>query len=272
MSDHDAPRSGRETAGTAGGVPPDDLLLTAYLDGELDDASRATLEERLKNEPGLAARLASLRRGTNGLGAAFEAMKTVAPQPRLTEILEAARAGARQRPPRRAFRFAPAIAAALAIFVAGAVAGWILLPPGGHDEHNWREEVAEYQRFTTTDTLAAIPDAPDLIAAELKTISAKLAVPLTPANLALTGATLKRVDLFAFDGRPLAQLAYLTESQGPVAFCIVPAKKPDAPVQFEVRHGFNIVYWTDDGRAYLLIGKAGRATLEGFAATLAAKV
>lgn len=261
------------------GVSPDDILLTGYVDGELDTLTQARLEARLKAEPALAARLARLGESTHGLDAAFAALTTAAPHQRLAGILDDARhrldrprLWSRRVAPPRGLRIAIALAAAIVIFVLGGFAERYVSSRGVNDELNWRQAVAEYQQFTTSDTLAAIPDAPDVLDAELKTISARLAVALTPENLTLADATLKRADLFTFDGRPLVQLAYLTRNQGPIAFCIIPAHKPDAPVQFEVRNGFNLAYWNDDGRAYLLIGRADRTTLEHFAATLAEKV
>jgi len=271
VSESDAPRGDSAVTSPEDGAGPDDILLTAYADGELDASARAAVETRLKAEPLLAARLARLRDGVRGLQAAFDTMLTAAPRQRLAAALERSRV--RSRPvPRRVLRAVIALAAAIIILVLGGVAERLLSPRAAHEELNWRQAVAEYQQLTTTDTLAAIPDAPDVLDTELKTLSAKMAVALTPEKLALAGATLKRADLFAFDGRPLVQLAYLTQADGPIAFCIIPAKKPDAPIKFETRNGFNLVYWNDDGRAYLLIGKAERRTLEDFAATLSAKV
>jgi len=272
MSGPDAPRGENAVTSAEDSVGKDDILLTAYVDGELDAAGRVALEARLKAEPPLAARLARLTDSVRGVEAAFAAMLTAAPRQRLAGMLDQARVRSRRPAPRRVLRGAIALAAALVLFVLGGAAERLLSSRAANDELNWRQAVAEYQQFTTSDTLTAIPDAPAVLDAELKTISDKLAVALTPEKLTLAGATLKRADLFAFEGRPLVQLAYLTRDDGPIAFCIIPAKKPDAQIKFENRNGFNLVYWNDEGRAYLLIGKAGRETLEDFAATLSAKV
>lgn len=271
MSDPDVPRGVDAVTSPEDRAGPDDILLTAYADGELDAAARAAVEARLKAEPELAARLALLTDGVRGLAAAFDAVLAAAPRQRLAANLDRVRGGSRQGS-RKVLTVVIALAAAIVLFVLGGAAERLLSSQGANETLNWRQAVAEYQRFTTSDTLAAIPDAPDVLDAELKTLSAKLAVALTPEKLALAGATLKRADLFAFDGRPLVQLAYLTQADGPIAFCIIPAKKPDAPIKFENRNGFNLVYWNDDGRAYLLIGKAERKTLEDFATTLSTKV
>ncbi len=276
MSTHDAPPG--KAVGMAGGndgIEPDDLLLTAYLDGELAVDDRAAAEARLAAEPDLRQRLERLASATTGLRPAYEALLTAAPSDRLQAIFGQAAAGATVTRPANGVRwgrYAAALAAAILIFVVGGVAGRLLPRGEPHAELNWRQVVAEYQSLTTAETLAAIPDAPDVLDPELKTLSSKLSVELTKERLALPGATLKRADLFNFSGRPLVQLAYLTESDGPVALCIIPTPKPDAALQFETRNGFNVAFWNDDGRAYMVIGTAPRATLERFATVLASKV
>ena len=85
-------------------------------------------------------------------------------------------------------------------------------------------------------------------------------------------SALKRASLYAFHGKPLAQLAYLSPADGTFAFCIIANGKPDAPAAAEAREGFNIVFWNRNGLGYMLIGKAPPATLEALAGDLRAQV
>jgi hypothetical protein len=124
----------------------------------------------------------------------------------------------------------------------------------------------------TTDTLAAIPDDAGAVAAELSAAGGKLSLDLDPAKLALPDAALKRAEILDFRGKPLVQVAYLTGDSGPIALCIIANGQPDKAAAFETREGFNIVFWTDDGRGYMLIGKVPRDTLEAYAGTLAPRV
>jgi anti-sigma factor RsiW len=252
----------------------DDDALTAYLDGELDEPVRAALEARMLAEPALKSRLEQLARGGRPFGAAYAALLAAAPQDRLTAGLNAAIAGHRAHAERRNWqRVAMAIAAALVIFVAGGATGYLVLPqfnpptplPG------WRQVVAEYQGLMTTDTLEAIPDDPNAVAAELAAAGGKLAVDLTADKLALPDAELKRAEILEFRGKPLVQLAYLADAE-PVALCIIANGQPNKATDFEMREGFNIVFWTDDGRGYMLIGKLPRDKLEAYAGTLQPKV
>lgn len=254
----------------------DDGLLTAYLDSALSTSARAALETRLGAEPALKARLDQLGRGGRDFRAAFDGLLAVAPEEKLAAMLaglSARHAGARQAERSRP-RWAMAIAAALAIFVVGGVVGYVLpsLTQRPAPLPGWRQVVAEYQGLTTTATLAAIPENGAMVSEELGAIGGKLALDLTQDKLALPNAALKRAQLFEFRGRPLVQLAYLTADNGPVAFCIIANGRPDEARAFETREGFNIVFWTDRGHGYMLLGKAPRATLEAYADDLAARV
>ena len=219
---------------------------------------------------------------------AYDVLLRSAPQPRLAAALdraqttfEAARVEERREASRR--RLMPAVAA-IAIFVAGAALGvgsTHLFPgtevAGGEESaatpDGWRAVVAEYLTLYTRDTLANLPDDRSLQEAELKSIGEKLALGLSVDKVALDGLVLKRSQIFNLDGRPLAQIAYLTTDDGPVAFCIIADRAAkDQALSFEERRGRNIVYWAKSGHAFMLIGNLSRSTLETLAASLAARV
>jgi len=261
---------------------PRDAELTAFIDGALPEAERAALEKRLAADPELAGRLAFLRQGGRDFAPAFDLLLAAAPGDRLETIL----AGAIERvsrmppvtgtPPRDRQRLAFRIAAGFILFLAGTSLG-VLLPrvfgtaPSEQAERgpaNWRSAVAEYLTLYTRDTLAGIPDDAATRTAELAQAGTRLALDLTPEKVALPDLQLKRAQLFEFNGKPLAQLAYLGPGDGPVAFCIIVNGAADAPAKFEEREGQNIVFWSKGGRGYLIIGRTGRQNLEALAAQL----
>ncbi len=257
----------------------EDAILVAYLDGELDSEERARLEARLADDAALKARLDELSRSDRRFAEAFDGLLAAAPVERLNAMLDGV-AGAKAAGPSRRGRGLAAIAAALALFVAGGLVGYVAsqatrqaptetaqAPPPG-----WRQVVAEYLVLTTADTLAIVPESPAVLSDELAAIGERLALDLSPDRLALPHVYLKRAQLFEFRGMPLAQIGYLSRDDGPVAFCIIANGQPDAGVAFEQREGSNIVFWTRDGRGYMLVGKAPREKLEALAADLAAHV
>jgi anti-sigma factor RsiW len=256
--------------------PSEDGILVAYLDEALAPAERARLEARLASDAGLSARLGRLRAGGRPFAEAYDALLESAPHERLAAILSAVA-------PRRAPVRGPgwAAAAAVLLLLTGAAAGHFLPPAFAPDQEEalddsapdyWRQAVAEYLTLYTRDTLAGIPDDAALRAQELAAAGAGLGLDLAPGKVVLPGLGLKRAQIFALDGRPLAQIAYLPEGDGPIAFCIIAGVGADAPRRFEERLGSAVVYWSKGGRGYMLIGRVPREKLEGLAETLDARV
>jgi anti-sigma factor RsiW len=266
--------------------PAADSQLLAYVDGALAPSEREALEVRLAGDPALKAHLAELASGGRPFTEAYDALLRNAPRERLAASLDRARAAFEAaRTERRGLatrRWLRPLAAALVVFLAGGAVGLSLahLLPNGQiaaDEaatkpDGWRTVVAEYLTLYTRDTLANLPDDRSLREAELKSVGDKLALGLSVDKVALDGLDLKRSQLFDLDGRPLAQIAYLTPDDGPVAFCIIADGEGDRQLGFEERQGKNIVYWSKGGHAFMLIGNLSRTTLETLAASLAARV
>lgn len=263
----------------------DDALLVAYIDGALDGEARSALERRLAGDAALRARLALLTAGGREFSRAFGLLLDAAPADRLAAMLAQAEAGNRARMAMRGGamrrRFMQ-VAAGVVLFALGAAAGLLAAdafrnraaPPveTAAEQTNWRAAVAEYLTLSTSETLAQMPEDEALKAKELAAVGAKLQLELTPDNVALPAAELKRAQLYSYHDMPLAQISYLSPADGPLAFCVIVNGKPDHEPAFEVREGFNIVYWNRGGRGYLVIGHASRNDLERLAGTLRAQV
>ena len=265
-------------AGDAVTIEMADAELVAYLDGTLDPAARAALEARLSADPALAARRDMLAAGALGSTEGFDLLLAAAPAERLSAILAAAEAEAGQTV-RRAPRAWQLVAAAAMLLVAGGLVGFgaaRLVAPAPvvveAEAPGWRAVVAEYLTLYTRDTLAVIADDAALRAEELAEVGGRLSLALTPEKVSLPDLELKRAQLFQFKGMPLAQIAYLSTDDGPVAFCIIANGKPDEEPAFEERLGQNIVFWTKGGRGYMVIGRLPRPTLETLAASLDSRV
>lgn len=259
-------------ADSGGGVRPDDALLTAWLDGELTADEQAALGVRLKAEAALRERLDFLRRGQRAFAPAYDALLTAAPTDRLNAMLDSVLASQAAAPPLRRRWPWRAMAAAIAIFAAGGVAGYVLPdiinPQPAYP--GWRQAVADYHSLISPATLAIIHSDPQQLAAEVTAIGGKLDLDLTPDRIALPNAMLKRTQLYDFRGMPLAQFVYDSSDVGPIAFCIITNGRDDAPPEFEERRGSSIVYWYKDGRGYMLIAQgATRAQLEAYAGDIA---
>ncbi|HMN84847.1 MAG TPA: anti-sigma factor [Bauldia sp.] len=248
--------------------------LVAYLDDALAPAERAAVAARLAADPALRARLDRLGAGGLPSTEGFDLLLAAAPDARLSAILAEATAEADATVARRV-PWRRLAAAAVVLLVAGGIAGFaasrVLAPPVVEAEApGWRDVVAEYFTLYSNDTLAVIPDG--IGAAELAGVGERLSLALTPEVVALPDLALKRAQLLEFRGMPLAQIAYQSADDGPVAFCIIANGRPDAPIAFEEREGQNIVFWTKGGRGYMIIGRLPRPALEALASTLEGRV
>ncbi|MEZ0280282.1 anti-sigma factor, partial [Methyloceanibacter sp.] len=103
-----------------------DALLVAYLDGELDPPRRQELEQRLRDDAVLKARLNALAEAGRPLRGAFDTLLDVAPRGRLETAFAAASAKAQACPQFRYRRMLVAAAASLLLLLCGGVAGYLV--------------------------------------------------------------------------------------------------------------------------------------------------
>ena len=255
---------------------PTDGHLVAFLDGELSPADRARVARHLAEDPQARERLMLLEAGGLALRDAFDALLVEAPQAMLSQLPGPP---ARSRPLRARgpwLQGAMAIAAAVVLFCSGIAVD--RLWPGSHAGHeigssaasteDWRQAVAEYLTLYSGETLASIPDSEDMRSRELATVATRVGVPLSLRQVSLPGLDFKRAQLLEYDGKPLGQLAYLDPQGGPTFLCIMADGQADAPRRTERREGFNVVFWSRGGRAFMLIGPGAATTLQSLAGAL----
>ncbi|ANK90301.1 MULTISPECIES: anti-sigma factor family protein [Rhizobium] len=241
---------------------PSDEDLTAFIDGELTAEERARIEAIVKEDESVAERLDFLARASLPFEQAFAPLLSEAPREELQAMLSAipahenARSVAAPAPTRR--RFLGALAASL---VAGIAIDRAVIGIGkglsAKDENSeWRAVVADYISLYTAETLAGpVPGRQDQ-AAQLASLDEKLGLSLSPEAVSLPGVDFKRALLLQYDGKALAQIAYLDPETGPMALCIVKSDAgPKAP-DLENRKGMNVVYWSNATHAFMLIGHA----------------
>lgn len=242
---------------------PSDEELTAFIDGELTAEEAARIEALVSEDEHVAERLEFLARASLPFERAFAPLLAEAPRERLETMLAAIPAQqSAQSGSMPAFasrrRFLGALAASL---VAGIAIDRAVIGMGprfsAKDENSeWRSVVADYISLYTTETLAGPVPAREAQAAQLVPLDEKLGLSLSPEAVSLPGIDFKRALLLQYDGKPLAQIAYLDPETGPMALCIVMSDAgPKAP-DLESRKGMNVVYWSNGTHAFMLIGHA----------------
>jgi len=230
---------------------PSDELLVAYLDGELEPEQRQLIDNQLRNDPAITARLEQLAWGDLPFKAAFDSVLDQAPVERLQSMLQALPPTQTPTLSRRSF-----LAVAASFAVAGVVADRLFMNwPRSESGQGWRASVAEYMALYTPQTLENLSVDPDSHIAQLSSVGRQLGLPLNPEAVSLPGAEFRRAQILDYDGVLIGQLTYLDPRHGPLALCITAAKKGAMAMSTEQRRGMNVVYWSNPSHAFMLIGR-----------------
>ena len=180
--------------------------LSQFLDDEASAEMTARIEDALNTDVQLQQRVEQLSVASHTYKQAFDNLLTLAPA---SPVLEP--------PSQERFGNLRLIAASL---VAGAVLGLGLMYPWqGQATPNWKDVVASYQSLYVPETLTAVQNTPQERQAGLVSLSERLGFDLRTLP-EIEGLTFVRSQELGYEGRPLAQLTFLTGDNGPVALCI----------------------------------------------------
>ena len=135
-------------------------------------------------------------------------------------------------------------------------------------EGDWRAAVADYMALYVPETLASL--AGDRTS-DLAVLTDALGLPVSAQAIEIPGIAFKRAQLLRFEGRPLAQIAYLDPVTGPMAFCFTRMRTDEAPLRTERRRDMNLAYWSSHEHAFLVVGRRSAEDLTGIATRLRAR-
>ncbi len=275
----------------------DDVMLMAYVDGEVDAATAREIEAAMAADPAVAARAQRMRDGAAVTRAAFADVLHEPVPDRLVAALAgggaggaataAAAANVVRLEPRRTATQAHgvmgwAMAAGLAALIVGYSAGRYtgVVPtgdapvqvasttPGGPGER-WLDHVAGiYQVYTSSlaqkDKLLvdfSAEDVPELEKYFGTKLNRKLAVP----DLSARGFAPQGGRLLIIGGKPAAQFLYTSATGDLVALVVAQSDAPYLPAQSDRRGDVNIVHWRNNGYAYAFAGTIDHQKLQDIA-------
>jgi hypothetical protein len=245
---------------------PSDETLVAFIDGELEKVEHAEIEALVKDNPAVLERLTALMRSTLPFRSAFEPLLDQAPIADLRARIDNATNPDQDRlhVSRRQFLAAAAACIAVGMTVGGGFhALYQSLQPD--QDPNWRAVVANYMMLYSPETLGNLPRDPSFEQGELARIAETMGLGLSPQSIEIPNVPFKRAQILRFKGKPLAQIAYLDPTDGPLALCFTRSSSGAAPVQTEQRLGLNIVYWSTSTHAFLVIGRGDIKFLQNVA-------
>lgn len=277
-----------------------DEALIAYLDGELDPTERRHVEAWLDADPAVRGRLDALAQSTALVRGAFADVIDEAVPERLiaaargetaatapaqeAEILVLRPRGAAGPAPSRHWHIGFAAAAGLFGVIFGGIGTYVgmgVLAPATDERQVaaatvnklWLDNAAASYRMAVSagdNMLVDVPGSNDPREA-LQKISQGLPQQMRVPELKPWGLNFRGARLVVVDGRPAAQLVYVTDNKaiGPLTLLIGASKQPDVTRTFDRRQDVTLLYWRHQGRAYALVGKADIGYLWGIANDIA---
>jgi len=284
-----------------------DEALVAYLDGELDSAERRHVEAWLEADPAVRDRLAALAQSADLVRSAYVDIVNEPVPPRLIAAASGAGGAAQAAPqeaeilvlkrqsrtaaalPYRRWQVGLAAAAGLFGMVFGGMGtyfGMGLFNPVSPTaearlaavaaNNSWLDNAAGYYKLTVNagdNMLIDVPASSDTTEA-LQKISQSLPQQVRLPDLKPWGLSFRGARLVVVNGRPAAQLVYVTDNKaiGPLTLVIGASKQPDIPRTFERRQDVNLLYWRHQGRASALVGQTDIGWLWGIANDVAWKL
>lgn len=226
--------------------------LTAFLDGEADDALHGRISAALQNDTAVVARVAALQAAVPALRGAFDLDALHAPE----------MPGHLLTPPRPAGPMIIKATALAASFALGAVVMTTLRPTP-----DWVDQVASYQALYVAETLAG--DGQDSAATQNAFAFAQTALGLQITGAPdIDGMRFKRAQILAIDGQPLIQLAYLGDDGTPFALCITRVPDADMSLSAMTSHSLAAATWVENGLGFVLVGGSDSAGLMALAQDL----
>ncbi len=244
-----------------------DEQLTAYLDGELEYIPAADIERELLGNLKLEQRLKELQFDMDSAQRGFEAMLTAPKMPNLDAQFNVKSANDNFTWLSRNM----VAASAITVMLLSSVVGYGI---GTSKQEGWREYVAAYQYLYITSTLSHITQNDVTSTTELERVGDAIGKRIELANLKeFDGMDYKRSQILGFEGKPLAQLTFLSKMGEPIALCII--RKPesnDLNIQSATLEGLASAYWSKGGYEYLLIGGNDEVMINEAAEYFAAKI
>ncbi|MET3824208.1 MULTISPECIES: anti-sigma factor [Burkholderia] len=272
----------------------DDILLMAYVDGELTSHEREEVDRAIDTSADIARRVALFEASVLPYQYAFQRQEwPPLPQSLVSKVAEIARAytgpsapsavgGARRadapasRPDARAPSSAPVRSRVrtmvpwLAVaFVAGAFCCGVVLHFAPQDALTtartqmspWIMAAVNYQRLYTRDTVAF--DSSNLAAAAhmVENIRRDDGLRIRIPDLRSVGLTFKRIQRLNFNHKPLVQIVYLPEKGLPVALCVMKDERPDTALARQQVGSMEVVTWRRARMTYALIAAPGDTDL-----------
>ncbi len=241
-----------------------DEELTSYLDGEKKHGPYQEIEQALKTDKALQLRLGELKIGHLNISQSMDGLLKNAPLSPELNIENTANITPWIK------RFLLASCAASIMLFSGIV-GYSV---SDRQMDSWREYVAAYHYLYITNTLTNIDSTETLVRDELTRVGAAIGKNLSFASLKnFSGLDYKRSQILGFEGKPLAQMTFLSKMGTPIALCVIRSgTHSEEVISNMTMEGMASAAWSKDGYEYLIIGGKDKALIDEAAKHFAASI
>jgi anti-sigma factor RsiW len=262
----------------------DDVMLMAYVDGEVDAATAREIESAMAEDPTVAARVHQFRATAALARGAFAGVLHEPVPERLVAVLQAAPVAApaaetaptanvvplkpRARPPIwRGVGWAAAAAVfGVAVLAGGARTGYVRFgfpttsqQLAAADNEGWLDNVAafyrEYDGTLQSEQRLLVDFGAEHMGELEKWFSTKLNRQITVPDLAPFGFQPQGGRLLIIRGRPAAQFLYEGENHQLIGLVVAMTDQPNRGGRLDTRGDVNLVHWRENGYTYAFVGK-----------------
>ena len=260
----------------------DDVMLMAYVDGEVDAVTARQIERAVGADPALAERVRMFRESAAVLRGAYaeslhedvpdRLVAALKPLARQTDNVVALNA---RRPARKVIGWAMAASVAALVFGSGGTYWYLTGGPTSSGNvqvasgERWLDHVSGfydvYNAELQKDDRLLVDFKADDIPELANWFSARLNRPLSVPDLSSLGFQPQGGRLLIINGKPAAQFLYRSEPGEVVGLAIASDGGGYQSARTAQRHNVNIVHWRNAGYAYAFMGTIDLPRLEKLA-------
>ncbi len=224
-----------------------DELLTAFLDGEKEHIPYKEIEVAIATDERLQERLRVLEINKSDISKSMDLLLSNAPTAPEFKLEMPANDNSYW------FRNGLIAACAASFMLFSGIIGYSI---SDRQIDSWREYVAAYHYLYITTTLSSVDNPVGTAKAELVRVGDAIGKEIELDNLKkFAGLEYKRAQILGFEGKPLAQLTFLSKMGTPVALCIIRSgSNSEDAISDATLEGMASASWAKNGYEFLIIG------------------
>ncbi|MBP1861106.1 anti-sigma factor family protein [Rhizobium herbae] len=267
-----------------------EVRLSAYIDGEVNEAERKELEQLVARDDEARLVLEMLKAGNAFGNKAFEEFlhdpvplslvrrikQGPGVNPKSERVVNAAPRQARLR------LWPRALAASIALLLVGGSTGFIIGKTGNDGvapvdmaaARTWLDDIADYHRIYSRQTAEHLVEVPAGNTKIESWLASSVGVNFALPDLSDKGLTFEGARLLVAAGKPVAQLMYKDEDGDVFAICFLKSRPgtTDGKMTESMRDDIAMISWQKAGAAYVVVGPSADANLQQLADAVSATI